>query len=179
MLFSSALWTLIIHAHSLEIARGRVVHMLMWSPALAAFLTCAIFRIDIITLGWNWRPARYEVAGYFLPLLYGSIAYIPLGVTGFGKLRFSEFVNAAATSLHLTAGQPFSIFALDLALLGSFGVIQSLASARFSVMIVATGTMAAWLRLRSGSLWPAAILHASHNLFIQSVFDPLTVSAII
>ena len=25
-----------------------------------------------------------------------------------------------------------------------------------------------------GSLWPAATLHASHNLFIQGIFDPLT-----
>lgn len=33
----------------------------------------------------------------------------------------------------------------------------------------------AWLRLKSGSVWPPAILHASHNLFVQQVFDPLTV----
>ena len=32
----------------------------------------------------------------------------------------------------------------------------------------------AWLRLKSDSLWPAALLHASHNLFIQNIFDPLT-----
>ncbi len=32
----------------------------------------------------------------------------------------------------------------------------------------------AWLVLRARSLWPAAILHASHNLFIQSIFTPLT-----
>jgi len=25
-----------------------------------------------------------------------------------------------------------------------------------------------------GSLWTAAILHASHNIFIQGIFDPLT-----
>jgi uncharacterized protein len=31
------------------------------------------------------------------------------------------------------------------------------------------------LRLRSGSLWPAALLHASHNLFIMHVFDAMTV----
>ena len=28
--------------------------------------------------------------------------------------------------------------------------------------------------LKSGSLWIAVLLHASHNLFIQRVFDPLT-----
>jgi len=33
----------------------------------------------------------------------------------------------------------------------------------------------AWLRLRSGSFWPAAILHAALNLFVQGFFDVVTV----
>jgi uncharacterized protein len=45
----------------------------------------------------------------------------------------------------------------------------------FAVMVVALGFPFAWLRLRSGSVWPAAILHASHNLFIQGFFDRVTV----
>jgi membrane protease YdiL (CAAX protease family) len=32
----------------------------------------------------------------------------------------------------------------------------------------------AWFRLKSDSLWTGVILHASHNLFIQSIFTPLT-----
>jgi uncharacterized protein len=32
-----------------------------------------------------------------------------------------------------------------------------------------------WLRLKSGSLYPAVLLHATHNLFIQGLFDPLTI----
>jgi len=39
---------------------------------------------------------------------------------------------------------------------------------------VADSFILAWLTLRSRSLWPAAISHASHNLFIQSIFTPLT-----
>jgi len=31
----------------------------------------------------------------------------------------------------------------------------------------------AWLRLKSESLWPAALLHASHNLFVPVIFDNL------
>jgi membrane protease YdiL (CAAX protease family) len=31
-----------------------------------------------------------------------------------------------------------------------------------------------WLRLKSGSLWPAVLLHAAHNLFIQAFFNHLT-----
>src|SRR5207245_10046572 len=45
----------------------------------------------------------------------------------------------------------------------------------FFVMVVALGVIFAWLRLRSGSVWPAAILHASHNLFVQAFFDRVTV----
>jgi CAAX protease family protein len=30
------------------------------------------------------------------------------------------------------------------------------------------------LRLKSDSVWPCAIFHASHNLFIQGFFTPLT-----
>jgi uncharacterized protein len=44
----------------------------------------------------------------------------------------------------------------------------------FTVMVVADSFILAWLTLRSGSLWPAAIFHGSHNLFIQSIFTPLT-----
>lgn len=46
----------------------------------------------------------------------------------------------------------------------------------FTLGIAAFSVMFAWLRLRSGSVWTGVILHASHNLFLQEVFDPLTVN---
>jgi membrane protease YdiL (CAAX protease family) len=45
----------------------------------------------------------------------------------------------------------------------------------FAVMVVSLAVPLAWLRLRSGSVWPAATLHASHNLFVQGFFDRVTV----
>jgi len=45
----------------------------------------------------------------------------------------------------------------------------------FTVMVVAQSYIFAWLTLRSGSLWPAAFLHGSHNMFVQLIFTPLTV----
>jgi uncharacterized protein len=44
----------------------------------------------------------------------------------------------------------------------------------FAVMVLGISFAFAWLRLKSGSLWPAVFLHASHNLFIQQIFTPLT-----
>jgi membrane protease YdiL (CAAX protease family) len=32
----------------------------------------------------------------------------------------------------------------------------------------------AWQRLRTGSIWAAVVLHASHNLFVLNVFAPVT-----
>lgn len=44
----------------------------------------------------------------------------------------------------------------------------------FALMIIATSFAYAWLRLKSGSLWPAVLLHAGHNQFIVGIFDKLT-----
>jgi CAAX protease family protein len=47
------------------------------------------------------------------------------------------------------------------------------ALACFSVMVISMSFVFAWMRLISGSLWTGAILHASHNLFVQGIFDNL------
>ena len=44
----------------------------------------------------------------------------------------------------------------------------------FTVTITAISFPFAWLTLKSGSLWPAVLLHAIHNQFIQGIFDYLT-----
>ena len=56
---------------------------------------------------------------------------------------------------------------------GSTPVWYSMAC--FTLMVVAISFAYAWLRLKSGSLWTGMWLHASHNLFVQSYFDRLTV----
>ena len=49
--------------------------------------------------------------------------------------------------------------------------------AGFTVMATSVGVILNWITLKSGSLWPAAILHASHNVWVIQVFDPMTLSA--
>jgi uncharacterized protein len=44
----------------------------------------------------------------------------------------------------------------------------------FTVFAVGLSFAAAWLRLKSGSVWTAALLHGSHNVFMLHVFDVLT-----
>jgi membrane protease YdiL (CAAX protease family) len=44
----------------------------------------------------------------------------------------------------------------------------------FTWMVLGGAAIFGWLRVKSGSVWPAAIAHGSHNLFIQAICDPIT-----
>jgi membrane protease YdiL (CAAX protease family) len=44
----------------------------------------------------------------------------------------------------------------------------------FTLLAIGASFIFAWFRLKSGSLWTAVFLHASHNLYIQSYFDKAT-----
>ena len=44
----------------------------------------------------------------------------------------------------------------------------------FMLAIISISFIYTWFRIKPGSLWTAVILHASHNLFIQGIFSPLT-----
>lgn len=41
-------------------------------------------------------------------------------------------------------------------------------------MVIASGGVMAWLRMRSGSIFPVAIMHATHNGVIQTFLDRIT-----
>jgi membrane protease YdiL (CAAX protease family) len=61
-----------------------------------------------------------------------------------------------------------------LADLNDTGIPNVYAAAMFAVLIIALSFPFAWLRLKSGSLWPAVLLHAVHNQLIQGILDKLT-----
>jgi membrane protease YdiL (CAAX protease family) len=48
--------------------------------------------------------------------------------------------------------------------------------AAFTVMIVAISVILAYYTFTSNSLWPAALFHSVHNIFIQKIFTPLTIT---
>jgi hypothetical protein len=68
--FSSVPEYVMIHAGHVGAGNGLAVSLVMWCPAFSALVTCWLFRVDLATLGWNWRPAKYEVWSYFIPILY-------------------------------------------------------------------------------------------------------------
>lgn len=229
-LFSSLSYTLTVSKHNLGVGGGQLVRLLMWCPAFAAFATCALCRIDLASLGWKWRPAKYEFMGYIVPVIYALPVYVVCWIAIQGSFHLDAVEAGAAKSFGLTNSPNLALFGLQLPLFASVGVIASLASATgeeigwrgfllprltsqfgftlgcffsgciwavwhyplllwanynagtspayaltcFTLMVIGCAFIMGWLRLRSGSLWPCAMLHASHNLFIQGIFDRLT-----
>lgn len=227
---SAPYWALMIHAGSLELARGFVIHSQMWAPAVAALMASWILNRSVSGLGWHWGRTRYVAAGYLIPIGYGVLAYLPLWLSGLAPAMFGDFAEHAAKGLALTTTSPAIPVLLQVFLTMTFGVIQSAASAAgeeigwrgylvpalrqhygfgatvlvsgiiwacwhmplilfadynseapkvysllcFTVMVIASGAIAAWLRLRSGSVWPAIALHATHNAVVQWVLDAMT-----
>ena len=80
------------------------------------------------------------------------------------------------TKTSLISGFIWGIWHLPILLFADYnsGTPSWYALSCFMVLIVSMGFVYAWYRLKSGNLWTAVILHASHNLFIQRVFTPLT-----
>jgi membrane protease YdiL (CAAX protease family) len=89
----------------------------------------------------------------------------PLLVRRFGFTGGSIVIGIIWTLWHV----PLIVFANY-----NNGTPVAFALACFFVMVMNLSFILTWLRLRSGSVWPCAILHGSHNLFIQQIFTPLT-----
>jgi membrane protease YdiL (CAAX protease family) len=79
------------------------------------------------------------------------------------------------TKLSLLTGVIWATWHAPLLLFADYnsGTNRVYAMSCFTVMIIATSFIFAWLRLKSESLWPPVVLHASHNLFVQTVFDSM------
>lgn len=88
--------------------------------------------------------------------------------------NWSTFAHTAIIS-----GLIWGVWHLPLIVGGGYssGAPTWYASACFLVSIVGFSFAFAWLRLASGSIWPAVLLHATHNTFIQGVLDKITIDS--
>lgn len=59
--------------------------------------------------------------------------------------------------------------------LNNIPVTQSIL--QLTAVLLAVSFIINWIRLKSASVWTAVLLHATHNLYMQNLFDPLTTIA--
>lgn len=98
-----------------------------------------------------------------------------LGWRGFLVPKLAEGLTFTRTAF--ISGLIWSVWHVPLIIFADYngGTPPAYSIACFVVMVVGISFPMAWLRLRSRSVWPTAIMHASHNLFIQGFFDVVTV----
>src|SRR6266568_4057761 len=88
LLFSAAIWILVIWSGHLGMGFGLMIPAVMWCPTLAALVTCRLLGRKFRSLAWRWPNGRYVAAAYFVPLAYAAIAYGGVWGVAAGRLEF-------------------------------------------------------------------------------------------
>jgi len=156
------------------------VYAIVWMSGLGAFNLASLTKTTE-SFGWQNFPTGLELALFVvLTASLGMVGKLSralgeeIGWRGFLVPELAKVTSFPMVAL--ISGLMWAAYHYPVLLFGDynaggpawFGLLS------FTVMVVADSFILAWLTLRSQSLWPAAISHASHNLFIQSIFTPLT-----
>lgn len=118
------------------------------------------------------------VLRYFLQgLLIGSFFALgeEVGWQGFLVPQLSKVTGFTGTAL--MRGAVWSVWHFPLILGGIYGTTDTPAWYRlvfFTITMTGVSFAFAWIGLKSGSLWTATLMHASHNAFIQTIFPGIT-----
>jgi uncharacterized protein len=116
-------------------------------------------------------------------LVVGTVGMVRAMSSGLGEeigwrgfLVPELYKNYGFTAASLISGAVWAVWHYPILIWGDYnaGTPTWYGLTCFTVMVVASGFIFAWLRLKSGSLWTGAILHGSHNLYVQLIFTPLT-----
>jgi len=165
--FGQAKWLLL--AYLLPVTYAGLPYLLTWLSGQGAFSAANV-------------PANQSLAGWIASnltwlFLLGSVPSAlgeEIGWRGLLVPQLARLVSPPQTAL--ISGAIWALWHTPLILFGDYGsgAPTLYALACFAVMVIGISFPFAWLRLKSGSLWTGVVLHASHNLIIQTILDPLT-----
>ena len=168
-------------AYLIPVAYALPVYLIAWLTPLGGFLEAGFLKRTAEQFGWSNFPPSL-VLGLFIVLtatlgLVGKTSRAlgeEIGWRGFLVPELSKVVGF--TGVSVISGLMWAAYHFPVLLFADYnkGAPAWYSLTCFTLMVVADSFILAWLTLRSKSLWPAAIFHGSHNLFIQSIFTPLT-----
>ena len=171
-----ALWGYLIPLFYAAAAYG-----LVWSLGLGTFPSADGIAKLAARMGWQVSAPSAFVPPYFLlvatTFLVGATARAlgeEIGWRGFLVPRMTARFGFTGGAIRV--GVIWASWHLPLILFGTYnnGTPWWFGFGCFAVGVIAMSVILAWLRLKSQSVWPCALLHASHNAFIQAFFTPLT-----
>lgn len=120
-----------------------------------------------------------------LTVAVSALVTTPLGLTsalgeeiGWRGLFFPELLKVTTfNKAVLISGAVWALYHYPLLFFADYNMAGAPAwygGLMFTIMVLGISFAFGWLTVKSGSLWPAAVLHASHNVAVQSIFTPLT-----
>jgi len=180
----AALLTSILYKKNLSdfgwgLGNPRYLLLSYFIPLTYSFI--AYFIVWSFRLGGLQRSLDLEFLEFFIisatfGILVSSLSSLgeEIGWRGFLVPELARVTTFSKTSI--ISGVIWAIWHYPLILFADYnsGTPAYFGLSCFSVMIIGISFPLAWLRLKSGSVWTTVIFHASHNLFIQQIFDPLT-----
>jgi uncharacterized protein len=157
-----------------------IAYAIVWSFGLGGFPNMDFVQGAAARMGLGASPA---VSTTVYILLIGSFGLISsmshalgeeIGWRGFLVPELSKTMSFTATAL--ISGVVWACWHYPILIWGDYnaGTPTWFGLTCFTVMVIGDSVIFAWIRLKSGSVWTGAILHASHNLYVQAIFTPLT-----
>ena len=101
---------------------------LMWSPAVAAFVTLRIRGRTISSLPWRWGEWRYNRRAFLVPILYVAVAYGLIWSIGLGGVPNEETLAEWASSAGLEGVSSSTLVVIMVLLLGTVGCIRAMST---------------------------------------------------
>ncbi len=156
-------------------------YLSVWLLGLGDFYDADFAAKSAREFGFSALPVPAGFVGYLMFMCTAGLVLSAaralgeeIGWRGFLVPQLARVTNF--TGVGLISGLMWSAWHYPSILLGSYGSGTPIwyGVTCFTVMATSLGFIAAWLRLRSGSLWPAVLLHAAHNTLVQAVFTPMT-----
>jgi uncharacterized protein len=140
----------------------------------------------LIGYGLVWLTGRGKYNGQFPPnfpiflatmLFNGTLSAVLEEVAWRGFLvpkmmELTTFTKTALISGLIWAVWHYPLIIFSNVRLGNTPLAYSLVC--FTIFTVGISFATTWLRIKSGSVWTAALLHGSHNVFMLHVFNTLT-----
>ncbi len=167
-------------AYLLPILYGAVVYGFTWLIGQGGFTTEVAVGVAS-ELGMSDASGGQMVVVYTLFLAtFGFLRYSLPGAfgeeLGWRGFLFPELERMTSfTTASLIGGVVWALYHLPLILFSDYNSTAPIAFAvvMFFISVISLTFVHNWFRARSGSVWPAVFLHASHNIFFLNVYDPL------
>jgi membrane protease YdiL (CAAX protease family) len=163
-------WKALLYAWLFPVVLGFIAYGTAWGTGLAEFVPPAE------VFGRTFPPLIAFTLS-LLPILTIAMLQTALPVAGeeigWRGFMLTRLIDAGVPYPLLASGLIWALWHLPLILAGVYaaGTSPLLASLLFLIGTTSAGHVLAILRLRTGSIWPAILLHSTWNPIIQGPFD--------